>query len=125
MAVVLVCDDEEKIRQLIRKYAEFDGFTVLEAANGLEAVKTCASQPVDIVLMDVMMPNMDGLQTTRRIRQLPDPVKAGIPIIAMTTSVSEKDRIAALASGMDAFEEKPIFIDKLFETIGRFLHPEG
>lgn len=45
--------------------------------------------------------------------------------IAMTTSVSEKDRIAALAAGMDAFEEKPIFIDKLFETIGRFLHPEG
>jgi CheY-like chemotaxis protein len=43
----------------------------------------------------------------------------------MTTSVSEKDRIAALAAGMDAFEEKPIFIDKLFETIGRFLHPEG
>ena len=75
--------------------------------------------------MDVMTPNMDRLQTTRRIRQLPDPVKAGIPIIAMTTSVSEKDRIAALAAGMDAFEEKPIFIDKLFETIGRFLHPEG
>lgn len=43
----------------------------------------------------------------------------------MTTGVSEKDRIAALAAGMDAFEEKPIFIDKLFETIGRFLHPEG
>ena len=54
-----------------------------------------------------------------------DPEKAGIPIIAMTTGVFEKDRIAALAAGMDAFEEKPIFIDKLFETIDRFLHPEG
>ena len=75
--------------------------------------------------MDVMMPLMDGLEATRRTCLLPDPKKAGIPIIAMTTNVSEKDRTAALAAGMDAFEEKPIFIDKLFETIDRFLYPEG
>ena len=109
---ILVADDIEINREIAAEILKQTGAAAEFAEDGL-------------ILMDVMMPNMDGLQATRRIRQLPDPVKAGIPIIAMTTSVSEKDRIAALAAGMDAFEEKPIFIDKLFETIGRFLHPEG
>lgn len=67
------------------------------------------------------MPNMDGMEATRRIRQLPDKQKAAIPIIAVSANVYEKDRTAALAAGMDAFTEKPIFIDKLFETMKQHL----
>ena len=125
---ILVADDIEINREIAAEILKQTGAAAEFAEDGqicLEKVESAPAGYYDLILMDVMMPNMDGLQATRRIRQLPDPVKAGIPIIAMTTSVSEKDRIAALAAGMDAFEEKPIFIDKLFETIGRFLHPEG
>ena len=124
----MVADDIEINREIAAEILKQTGAAAEFAEDGqicLDKVESAPAGYYDLILMDVMMPNMDGLQATRRIRQLPDPVKAGIPIIAMTTSVSEKDRIAALAAGMDAFEEKPIFIDKLFETIGRFLHPEG
>ena len=121
-------DDIEINRKIAAEMLKQTGAVVEFAEDGqicLEKVESAPAGYYDLILMDVMMPKMDGLQATRRIRQLPDPEKAGIPIIAMTTGVFEKDRIAALAAGMDAFEEKPIFIDKLFETIGRFLHPEG
>ena len=120
---ILVADDIEINREIAAEILKQTGAAAEFAEDGqicLEKVESAPAGYYDLILMDVMMPNMDGLQATRRIRQLPDPVKAGIPM-----SVSEKDRIAALAAGMDAFEEKPIFIDKLFETIGRFLHPEG
>ena len=71
--------------------------------------------------MDNMMPKMDGLEATRRIRQLDDPKKAAVPIIAVSASVYEKDRLRAKEAGMNAFAEKPIFIDRLFEVIRPFL----
>ena len=71
--------------------------------------------------MDIMMPNMDGLEATRQIRAIQDPGKAEIPIIAMTSNVSDKDRAAALDAGMNAFAEKPIFVEKLFASLGQFL----
>ena len=74
--------------------------------------------------MDLVMPNVDGLEATRRIRQLPDKKKAGIPIVAITTNVSEEDRNAAEAAGMDAFAEKPISTNKLFNTMKQYLDTE-
>ena len=75
----------------------------------------------DLILMDILMPKMDGLETTRRIRKLEDREKSAIPIIAMTANVFEKDRNDACAAGMDAFAEKPISTDKLFETMKKYL----
>ena len=124
---ILVVDDMEINREIAAEMLKQTGAIAEFAEDGQTCLEKVASAPAgyyDLILMDVMMPHMDGLEATRRIRQLPDSGKAGIPIIAMTTSVSEKDRKGAYAAGMDAFEEKPIFIDKLFETIGRLLNTE-
>ncbi len=121
MAVVLVCDDEEKIRQLIRKYAEFDGFTVLEAANGLEAVKTCASQPVDIVLMDVMMPEMDGFEAVRRIKQ----DHKDLPFIMLTALGEEYDKVHGFDLGVDDYVVKPFSGRELMMRIHAVLRRSG
>ena len=75
----------------------------------------------DLILMDLSMPHMDGMEATRQIRALEDREKAAIPIIAMTANVYEKDRKAALKAGMNAFTEKPIFTEKLFAAIAAHL----
>ena len=75
----------------------------------------------DLILMDIRMPNLDGIEATRRIRRLPDPGRARVPIVAMTANVYEKDRTAAFEAGMDAFVEKPIAVDRLLATLSRYL----
>ena len=121
MAVVLVCDDEEKIRQLIRKYAEFEGFSVLEAANGMEAVKICASQPVDIVLMDVMMPEMDGFEAVRRIKQ----DHKDLPFIMLTALGEEYDKVHGFDLGVDDYVVKPFSGRELMMRIHAVLRRSG
>ena len=86
MYKILVADDEEKIRALIRKYAEFEGHTVTEASNGMAAVRLCAENDFDIIVMDVMMPGVDGLAATRIIRSMSREDAKTIPIIAMTAN---------------------------------------
>lgn len=91
---------------------------------GAEQLEAMPDGYYDLILMDIMMPNMDGLEATRRIRALPDERKAAIPIIAMTTNVSEKDRKYAFEAGMNDFTEKPIFVDRLFSVMSRCLAKE-
>jgi len=69
MSRLLIVDDEEKIRQLLRKYAEFDGHQVVEAADGMAAVRLCREQDFDAIVMDVMMPELDGFSACREIFQ--------------------------------------------------------
>lgn len=121
MAVVLVCDDEEKIRLLIRKYAEYEGFTVLEAGNGLEAVEICASKPVDIVLMDVMMPNMDGFEAVRRIKQ----DHKDLPFIMLTALGEEYDKVHGFDLGVDDYVVKPFSGRELMMRIHAVLRRSG
>ena len=71
--------------------------------------------------MDIMMPGIDGLETTRRIRKLPDPSKAAIPVIAVSANIYDNDRNAATEAGMNAFIEKPVAIDRLFEAMDRII----
>ena len=121
---ILVVDDMKINREIAAEMLKKTDAAAEFAEDGqicLEKVEAAPAGYYDLILMDIMMPRLDGLEATRRIRRLPDPQKAGIPIIAMTTSVSEKDQNAAFAAGMNAFEKKPILIDKLIETIGRFL----
>ena len=124
---ILVVEDMAINREIAGEILKQTGAVTEFAENGricLEKLEACSPGYYDMILMDISMPEMDGLEATRRIRQLPDREKAGIPIIAMTTNVSEKDRNAALAAGMNAFAEKPIFVDRLFETIRQYL-PEA
>ena len=121
---ILVVEDMAINREIAGEILKRTGAEAEFAENGQVCLETLAAKPAgyyDLILMDIMMPKMDGLETTRRIRRLPDRAKAEIPIIAMTSNVSEKDRNAAREAGMDAFTEKPIFVDRLFETMRQYL----
>ena len=121
---VLVAEDMELNREIAGEILKQTKARVEFAEDGEACLKMLEEKPAgyyDLILMDILMPKMDGLETTRRIRKLPDRTKAAIPIIAMTANVFEKDRNDAFAAGMDAFAEKPISTDKLFETMKKYL----
>jgi len=99
---ILVTDDEVMIRKLIRKYAEFEGHTVTEASNGMEAVVLCRDNKFDIVIMDIMMPELDGFSACREIRR-----NSNIPIIMLSARGEEYDRINGFELGVDDYVVKP------------------
>lgn len=99
---ILVVDDEENIRKLIRKYAEFEGHDVTEAADGMQACRLCAERAFDIAVMDIMMPNLDGLSAARKIREERD-----MPIIILSARGEEYDRISGFEAGVDDYVVKP------------------
>lgn len=124
---ILVAEDIRVNQEIAAEILKQAGADVDFADDGQKCVERIDTAPAgyyDLVLMDIMMPHMDGLEATRRIRQLPDPEKAGIPVIAVSANVYEQDRKAAFEAGMDAFEEKPVFIDSLLRTIAAFLGRE-
>ena len=119
---ILVVDDEPDIRRICRILLETGGYTVLEAATGAEAVEQVRQHPeLDLILMDIMMPEMDGYEATRRIRALPDAKKAALPIVAMTANAFEDDRKNALHAGMNGHIAKPLDIQKLFQVLSELL----
>jgi len=121
---ILVAEDMQINREIAAEILKQTGADVEFAENGqicLEKVEKAPGGYYDMILMDIMMPEMDGLEATRRIRALKDPEKSAIPVIAMTTNVSAADRKAALDAGMDSFQEKPIFTDKLYRTMQQYL----
>lgn len=99
---ILIVDDEEMIRRLIAKYAVFEGHTVDEAANGMEAVEKCRSNEYDIVICDIMMPELDGFSACREIRRFSD-----IPIIMLSARGEEYDKINGFGLGIDDYVVKP------------------
>ena len=124
---ILVAEDMELNREIIREFLKQTGVSMDFAEDGqvcLDRVLAAPAGYYDLILMDVMMPNMDGIEATRRIRGLSDRRKASIPIIAVTANVYEKDKNTAMEAGMDAFTEKPIYVDRLFETIKPYLKKE-
>ncbi len=99
---ILVVDDEIHIRKLIRKYAEFEGHSVSEAENGIQAVRICENKRFDIIIMDVMMPELDGFSAGRMIRRHCD-----TPILILSARGEEYDRIAGFQMGADDYVVKP------------------
>lgn len=109
---VLVVDDEKSIRDFIRRNLEAREFSVLTAGNGLEALAILNTQPVDLVVLDVMMPGMDGLETLRRIRQ-----NSMVPVIVLSALGEENDKIQALNQGADDYLTKPFGIGELLARL--------
>ena len=95
-----------------------EGHRVDIVANGAEAVEAVSTRPYDVVLMDVQMPEMDGIEATAAIRELPDQLSR-IPIIALTANAMKGDREKYLAAGMDDYVSKPIDMHDLFEAVAR------
>ena len=99
---ILVVDDESRIRSIIRKYAEFDGHTVTEAGDGMEAVLLCRKNNYDLIIMDIMMPELDGFSACREIRKI-----SQTPIIMLSARGEEYDRINGFEVGIDDYVIKP------------------
>ncbi|MBP3315402.1 MAG: response regulator transcription factor [Clostridia bacterium] len=99
---ILVVDDESRIRSIIKKYAEFEGHTVTEAADGMEAVHFCRSAEFDIIVMDIMMPELDGFSACREIRKITQ-----TPIIMLSARGEEYDKINGFEVGIDDYVVKP------------------
>jgi len=102
MGRILVVDDEEKIRLIIRKYGEFEGHEIKEAADGMEAVKMCDAEDFDLVILDVMMPELDGFSACKLIKS-----KKDIPVIMLSARGEEYDRIHGFETGVDDYVVKP------------------
>ena len=99
---ILIVDDEEKIRQLIQKYAEFEGYETDEAVHGMEAIRKCRENDYDLIIMDVMMPELDGFSTVRIIKDMKD-----IPVLMLSARGEEYDKIHGFETGVDDYVVKP------------------
>jgi two-component system, NarL family, sensor histidine kinase EvgS len=118
-ARILLADDVEDNRLLVKQILEPIGMTVVEAKDGQQAVDQFAQEKVDLILMDIHMPVLDGLKATQIIKK--DPSRGHIPIIAMTASAFEEEKVAILEHGVDGFLRKPFKRDELLEIVGRVL----
>ena len=99
---ILICDDNETVHQILQIYLQQAGFQVLSAYDGTTALEMVRQKPIDLVILDIMMPKMFGTEVCRRIRKT-----SNIPIIILSSKVSEEDRIAGLELGADDYVTKP------------------
>ena len=122
---ILVVDDESRIRSVIRKYAEFEGHQVTEACDGMEAVLLCRKNQYDMIIMDIMMPELDGFSACREIRKV-----SSTPIIMLSARGEEYDRINGFEVGVDDYVTKPfspkelmLRVDAIMKRVSRSSNP--
>ena len=118
---ILVVDDESRIRAIIRKYAEFEGHTVTEATDGMDAVYKCRESVFDMIIMDIMMPELDGFSACREIRKITQ-----TPIIMLSARGEEYDKINGFELGIDDYVVKPfspkelmLRVEAVMKRVGR------
>jgi two-component system cell cycle response regulator DivK len=118
-SVILLVEDNEKNMKLLRDVLTAKGYRVLEATSGEEAVTSAAAGGPGLVLMDVQLPGIDGVEALRRVRA--DPRTARIPVLALTAQAMEGDRERFLAAGFDGYLSKPVDIVELLETVATYV----
>jgi two-component system cell cycle response regulator DivK len=116
---ILYIEDNFDNRLLVRRVLEAEGYRVVEAEDGVQGFDYLQSETPDLVLMDINLPEVDGYEMTKRLKQLPSMTK--IPVIAMTANVMKGDREKTIAAGCDGYIPKPIDIDALPGQIAKFL----
>ena len=120
---ILIVEDDQDLRQTLQMHLELLGYDSILAENGKEAVDLATSQVPDLILMDLIMPVMDGLQATRLIREHPN--TESTPIIAMTAKVTSENKIECLQSGCDGHIAKPFTSKQLASIIEKLLNQKG
>ena len=114
---VLVVDDEEKIRNVIKEYAEFEGYEIDEACDGMEAIAKCKDNNYDIIIMDIMMPKLDGFSSIKEIRKTKN-----IPVIMLSARSEEYDKLFGFEIGIDDYVVKPFSPKELMARINAVIN---
>ena len=114
---ILVVDDEEKIRHVIREYAEFSNYEVDEANDGVVAIKKCKKEKYDLIVMDIMMPKLDGFSTVKEIRKL-----SSVPVIMLSARSEEYDKLFGFEIGIDDYVVKPFSPKELMARINAVIN---
>lgn len=118
MTTILLVEDDAMNRDMMARHLKWEGFQVITAVNGVQAVALAQSEPVDLILMDMGLPIMNGWQATRRLKASE---RRGIPIIALTAYALVDDRAACMAAGCDEYETKPVDFAQLLMKIRALL----
>ncbi len=116
MAKVLIVDDESKLRALVKRYAVFEGHEVTEASNGMEAVSICMREQFDIIIMDIMMPELDGFSAVKKIKEIKD-----TPVIMLSARGEEYDKILGFELGIDDYVVKPFSSKEIMLRVNAIL----
>lgn len=116
---ILIVDDNEDLARLLEKLVENLGYKPILATNGKQAVDIAAASSPDLIVLDIVLPEMNGLEAARLIRQNPD--TSSIPILAISAKTSHQDRLACLQSGCDDYLAKPFMLSQLASSIERLL----
>ena len=119
MSTVLIIEDNEKNMKLARDVLQAKGYQTLEAITGEDGVKLAKERKPDLVLMDIQLPGINGIEAFRQIRG--DGATRSIPVVALTASVTPTDRTAISAAGFDAFISKPISLKEFLDTVKRLV----
>jgi len=123
MPKILLVEDNEMNRDMLARRLTRNGFVIVFAVDGQEGVDKAISETPDLILMDMSLPVMDGLEATRRIKA--DPASKAIPVIALTANALVEDREKAMAAGCDDFDTKPVELPRLLEKIRAKLPAAG
>jgi len=124
MSVILIVEDNEKNMILVRDVLQFKGYQTLEAATGTEGLRLAREAMPDLVLMDIKLPDIDGITALKRLRA--DPQTRKMSVVAVSASVMPDDQQRIIASGFDAYITKPINVKSFIETVERFIgKPQG
>ncbi len=116
MPKILIVDDEQKIREVIREYSEFNGYEVEEAADGMEAVGLCRLHDYDLIIMDIMMPRLDGYSACKEIKKTKN-----IPVIMLSARGEEYDKLFGFELGIDDYVVKPFSPKELMARVNAVL----
>lgn len=119
-ARILCVEDNPQNMRLVRKILQHQGFEVIEAPDGLTGVDLAHKEKPDLILMDINLPDIDGLEATSRIKSTPELV--GIPVVALTANAMYGDEERALAAGCDGYISKPVSRAKLVEQVNQYLN---
>jgi two-component system cell cycle response regulator DivK len=119
MTTILIVEDNEKNMKLVRDILQHKGHATLEAVTGGEGVRLALERRPDLVLMDIQLPDIDGIEALRRIRA--EPALDAVPVLAVSASVMPDEQHKIVTSGFDAFVTKPINLKQFLDTVQRFL----